>query len=241
MSAGAKTSIQPYLELEAKLAEKIAKALPNLTEYVKNDSLLLQIKNVFSLHLGRVIDSNSYDDIIDSLLKIVDSDTADILKNIISNNNLNLLKIVEKTSNDKKMVDFLKELVILYGALMRRARALKMYPNEWWNAHSEIYGDKRRGFLMRTELSLASGEKFILLSTPNSAIVLAQHLIKNILIAVNSTVEDQTGKQKSLLQFILPNSLVILKKQIEELDKCFAEINVQDAQILNEDTTTSTV
>jgi hypothetical protein len=197
--------------------ERLKSALPKLLEYAKSDKTLSQIRSIFGVHLGRPLDGNTFEDLRESLRMIIDPSTAAFLTDLVANIKLNYLKQVEEQINESKTSDFIRELAASYGILARRARNIRYYPNEWQFAHTEVFGDLRRGFMMKTEITLGNGRKITIVSTPDTTILLAQHLIRNVLINADSNLEDSEGKQKNFLQFISPQTFKLLEEQFEIL------------------------
>jgi len=209
-----------FMDTERVLAE----ILPAFSEYLKSDEMLSQIEQVFALNISRPIDQNTYDDIKASLDRVVGDKIALFLTDFVANSNADEMKLVETILKDDKGNKFLRKLTAMYGVLTYRARQMKYYPNEWVHARSNALGDARRGFMIRTVLFLGTGQRIMLLSTPDSSVALAEHVIRSLVNTANSSVESVDGKEKKLIEFIEPQNIEKLEASLNELKKRYAQI-----------------
>jgi hypothetical protein len=208
---------------------------PKLRAYGKSDEILSDIEQVFSLNLSRSIDTNTFDDIKASLDKITDTKSAIFLIDLLANFNLEEMKFVETMIEDVKLCRFLRKLMLIYGALTFRARQAKFYPDEWNHVHTEPVGDPHRGFMMRSDFRLGSGKRVSIMSSPDGSIVLARHIIRNIVNYADSVAGEEEGKERRLIQFVNPQNINRLEKTFEELKQKIAQLKKSDSEITEGD------
>jgi hypothetical protein len=200
------------------------------SKYASSDEILSEIEHVFSVNLSRSVDANTYDDIKESLERVLDDKAAIFLVEFTANSSGFNFKSIENILPQGALLTFLRKLTATYGVLMWRARQTKYYPNEWIQVFSNSVADPRRGFMIRTVFKLGTGQKVLLISPPDNSVVLAEHLLRNIINTSDFSVEDSDGKKRQLIDFLDNANIEKLEASLTELKKIRAKFSVPNAQ-----------
>lgn len=191
-----------------------------LSKFANSVETLSQIEQIFAVNLSRSVDANTYDDIKESLERILGDKASIFLAEFTANSSGIDSRSIEKLlPNEGSLSLFLRKLAATYGVLMWRARQTKYYPNEWIQVFSSTAADPRRGFMMRTVFKLGTGQKVLLITPPDNAVVLAEHLLRNIINSADLTVQDADGTKKQLVDFLDDANIEKLETTLRELKK----------------------
>lgn len=198
---------------DEKIDSSIKKGRLVLKDILKRDSEVRKITQIFDMYLAGQINNLTFKNFDNALKIALGEDLTKLLMLPMQEVKPASLQKYEKLGFEKKELEFISKLCVLYGSKVREAWGAYKMPKHWLHAQSELYFDAVANLGLNTTLFLGDGSVVNFKSNVDSCFDLIIHLLKN----VDRFVEGGTGPENKFKE--IESYLSSLRKKLNKNEK----------------------
>jgi hypothetical protein len=168
----------PKKDMPSEVVSEIKKGKKKLKDILLEDKGK-KIKKILEFNL-RTIESQTVTAISTNIEQLYGREVRYCIMLPLIYNSFSMIHYFEKELDfPSEIVDFLREIVGIYGTDCLRAELYSSRPGDWVYVHSSFLIEDR-GPLMKTDLTRGDGSKFSFSGEFDSHLTLVDHILKNI-------------------------------------------------------------
>ncbi len=169
------------IKFDEESQELIKIGIKQLENHLK-DGKDKELKKILEKHLNKPIDSKTFDDIENNLYLFLEKESEAIIRHLLVFRSKEILEEMKKLGVSKNLADFFSELLYNYSIEFHKAYILKVDPEKWAYADSEISYTQfiNQNCKIRTKMLKANGEIIEFSSDVDNFLLLINHLLKNL-------------------------------------------------------------